>query len=452
MIQKYTDSYGESEYRIEQLNEIRRDKFELILPDVMKKLGIEMWIHVSRRGARDPMSVDLGFDHGVLIVSLKNDVYEKALFGYAVANNISDPNMFTYMSRGYADGKLHELDVLGEAEEMSRYIAERDPKVIAANFSEQMTIIDSLSVNDMQKLRGILGDKYCSRLISSQDLIGDFRARRVAGEIVLMGRLCEIQRRILEKILKTIEPNVTTLRQIAVTSHKELIEWGLEPNDFQFIGATLEQSGAHGCVIRDAMYSDLQDVRVNEGDIIFGDWGTERVNLNYGTDIKRSAYILRKGEKDAPDDLKTLWNRGLSFRAMAKKEMRSGRTGKEILRAIVSKAEGIGFVHMPITISSDDRMEEIRHMEKDKVCFAVDCHTIGNVGTDCEFGTPIAPQRPYRSDEPARENQFSVLEFFITGYVPSLERWQIVRFEDDVCLTPDGAQFMYPTGDDLIVV
>lgn len=446
MFQKNNNSYGEAQYRLEQLNEIRRDKFELILPDLMKKLGIDMWIHISRRGANDPLGVDFGFSHGVMIVSEKDGVLEKALFGHAFAN-ISDPDFFTYMSKGYSEEKLYELDVLGEKKEISEYIVARKPKVIAANFSEEMSMLDSMSSNDMRKLKNILGETYSKRLISSQELIGDFRSTRVAAEIVLMGRLCEIQRRILEKLLKEIVPGKTTLRQLATRAHGELIEWGLAPNDFQLIGIQLERDGSHGGV-----YDDDPDVRLGEGDLLFWDWGFERINMNYGTDFKRTAYILKSGERDAPADLKRLWNKGIEFRAMAKREMRSGRTGKEILKSVIDGAGKMGLIHMPFLVQPEERMKQIQAMPKENICFSIDFHTIGNAGTDYEVGTPIAPQRPYRSDETARDNQFNAFEFFITGYVPSMNRWQLFNFEDDVCLTPEGAQYLYPAGDSILII
>ena len=44
----------------ELLNQIRREKFDNILPQVMRENNIDMWIHVFREGSPDPLSSQLG--------------------------------------------------------------------------------------------------------------------------------------------------------------------------------------------------------------------------------------------------------------------------------------------------------------------------------------------------------------------------------------------------------
>ena len=44
----------------ELINQIRRDKYDLILPQVMRENNIDMWIQVMREGSFDPMRDELG--------------------------------------------------------------------------------------------------------------------------------------------------------------------------------------------------------------------------------------------------------------------------------------------------------------------------------------------------------------------------------------------------------
>ena len=54
-------AYGqEAQRRWEHMNQIRREKFDLVLPEVMRENGIDMWITVGREGYEEPMAVDLG--------------------------------------------------------------------------------------------------------------------------------------------------------------------------------------------------------------------------------------------------------------------------------------------------------------------------------------------------------------------------------------------------------
>ena len=38
---------------VELMNQIRREKFDLVLPDAMRKNNIDMWIHVMRESIPD---------------------------------------------------------------------------------------------------------------------------------------------------------------------------------------------------------------------------------------------------------------------------------------------------------------------------------------------------------------------------------------------------------------
>ena len=48
--------------------QIRREKFDLVLPEVMRKNHVDMWIHVMREGVPDPFGAeDLGSTSGVFV-------------------------------------------------------------------------------------------------------------------------------------------------------------------------------------------------------------------------------------------------------------------------------------------------------------------------------------------------------------------------------------------------
>ena len=73
--------------------------------------------------------------------------------------------------------------------------------------------------------------------------------------------------------------------------------------------------------------------------------------LNFGTDIKRYAYILKEDETDAPKGLKHAWDRGQEARKVLRRTIKAGRTAGETHDAIVRALEAAGYVSTP----SDDR-------------------------------------------------------------------------------------------------
>ena len=50
----------EARRRWEVMAQIRRDKFDYILPEAMRENAIDMWITVMREGLHDPLYEDLG--------------------------------------------------------------------------------------------------------------------------------------------------------------------------------------------------------------------------------------------------------------------------------------------------------------------------------------------------------------------------------------------------------
>ena len=75
---------GQEDDIVELLNQIRREKFDIILPQVMRANNIDMWIHVLREGSPDPLSSPLGSEYGVFIFTDRGaDRIERAVFGHS---------------------------------------------------------------------------------------------------------------------------------------------------------------------------------------------------------------------------------------------------------------------------------------------------------------------------------------------------------------------------------
>jgi hypothetical protein len=64
-------------------NQIRREKFDLVLPQVMRERNIDMWIHVMRIAIPDPFGAeDLGSTSGVFVFTDRGgDRIERAVLG-----------------------------------------------------------------------------------------------------------------------------------------------------------------------------------------------------------------------------------------------------------------------------------------------------------------------------------------------------------------------------------
>ncbi len=415
-------TFFEAEYRLEMLNLIRREKFDFIMPEAMKDNDVDMWIHVIRRGSKDPFSVDFGADKGYFIFTdTGGNRIERALFGYEYAS-IGDESIY---------------DVLGKESDIKDYVAKHNPRNIAVNISQSLTHFDSLSYTGYSKLCDLIGEDNSKKIISGEKVITEFRAKRVHSEIVLYSRLCEIQRRILEKGLRNIIPGKTSRREVALFGHGELIEWGLTPNNLQAFAPNVMYSA-------NATLEETEDMDYifQKGDFFFWDWGYERVNINYGIDFKRNIYLLKDGEVDLPIGVKSAWRNTLKARDILKQTVISGRTARKTMELIVKAIEDAGFIHTPFESAPEEICKDLGKCEKPG--FSIDFHTVGNAGTDYEVGAAIAPQRQDRADIIIPRNQFIAFEFMINQWIPEWNERVLFDYEENVVITPRGCEFIYP--------
>jgi hypothetical protein len=180
---------------LEELTDyILREKFDMIVPQVMRERGIDMWMHIVRTNDLDPLGHIFGCDEGIFIFTDRGeDRIERAFFGYDTEkverskayDLIMKPKMkipleafptyrmflmHFYMAGGreWPGGEKTELDFRFQG--LDEFVAERDPKKIAVNYLEEVGSAvlyeiprlrpDGISHTDYNLLVKKLGDKY----------------------------------------------------------------------------------------------------------------------------------------------------------------------------------------------------------------------------------------------------------------------------------------------------
>jgi Xaa-Pro aminopeptidase len=421
----------EAKARFEMLNLIRKDKFDKVLPGAMRDNHVDMWIHVIRRGDPDAFALDLGATMGYIIFSDRGgDRIERALFGSRFA--------------AVADDSVY--DIMGEEAEVTKHVTDRDPQRIAVNMSESLSHADGLSHTGYVKLVSMLGEKYSKRLISSENVITDFRVRRVQAEIIEFAKACEIQRRIMEAALEGIEPGVTTREELGWWVSDQLLAQGIEPSYFG-----LDLPGIQHSETAEPSETDLPGYAFQRGDLISWDWGISY--LNFGTDYKRKAYILREGETKLPKSVQKAWDAGLRARDVIRQTFTPGRTAGETLKIVVAALKKAGFVYTPFT-DTDKDAEIIQSLgDSDQSGISIDCHCVGNTGnSEVAVGPSMAPFRPSRAHLLVQPNNLIAFEFVVHTWIPEWKKRLAINFEDNAVVTDRGVEALYPRNDAIILV
>ena len=397
---------------------IRQDKFDYVLPGAMRRNGIDMWIVLDRGRGTEPMSQDFGSD----------TVNGQGIYVFFDPGGSRVERLQLGSSTDMAED-CGAYDTYGEISQLESIVEERDPKRIALNFlavpndRSGLHIADGISHTDYKFLANELGDKYSPRFVSAQHLIADFHGERVAGEIIEFSKVGDITRKAIERALsnEVITPGKTSLNDLVLWLEERREEMGL-PRGW-FAGITLNQSS--GRTVRDS------DHVIQRGEILRIDWGIGR--NNFSTDIKRFAYVLKEGETKAPAGVLQAFEEARKVGEIIRKNVRSGRTGREQLDKLKQIIRDAGYVYTEVEHASTVPGIEVN----------VGMHAAGNIGHDLAAG--LFEIYPERTKYLVRPNSIISLEYRIFFPVAEWNGGKIpVHIEENALITERGIEWLYP--------
>ena len=412
----------EARSRWERMAQIRRDKFDLVLPEAMRENDIDMWITVVREGLPDPLTEDLGGGYvgstGYYVFTDRGgDRIERVAIGVS----------------GYRLTRSGAYDQILGGTDLREFVAERNPERIGVNMSEQIGGADGLSHSSYLHLVETLGEPWASRIVSAEKLVSDFRSRRVATEIAAFAEAGEISKEIAERALsnEVIVPGVTALEDVAWWIMDRLLERGLGTSfDFPSIYIT----GPTG------IEATSNERIIQRGDLMMIDWGV--TYLNFATDMKRVAYVLREGESEAPASFVHAYERGLEARSVIRRTIRAGRTAQANSDAIRDALSAARFRPMEVFNQPyDTPTTDIMWGN----------HSVGNLGHG--IGPSIAFFNPLRLTFEVRPTNLLSIELFAYTPVPEWDGAKVrIPLEDDAVVTERGVEWLYPPAERILLV
>ena len=414
-------------------NEIRMEKFDRILPRVMRDNNIDMWIHIIRSWIPDPLRFELGSNSGVFIftdyggdrierIAFSNQLRDPTIYDKVIKENTRDEsiigNAFRDGTPVEQPGSPMELDIRFAG--LQKLVIERQPKNIAVNYmddfstassSEFSPLTDGISHKDYNLLIETLGKKYARRVKSAEYLIMDYLAGRVPMEIELYKKFGVIAAENLDREFNKVIPGITKLSE-------------LEGNVFLRVpdGREIHASDPEPYVLK---RGDLFTILHGAGNKIFH------------SDLGGNAYILRKGETELPAEIKEIWEHAMNVRKILKKHIRPGRTAGETLNLLIRKIEEAGYYYNPI----DHYAEGV---DPKKTQIHLDCHAVGRSGL---LGPRISPLGP----DWVRNMNIPLLHTFTFEYMVHMPvpKWGkgkhlYIAFHDGAVVTDKGVVFPYP--------
>ncbi|WP_439107738.1 M24 family metallopeptidase [Congregibacter sp.] len=421
-------SEGEAQHRWEMMNQIRKEKFDLVLPEVMRENGVEMWITVNREGYDDPLTEDFGKGYvggwGYYIFTYREEDFgkgrvERVALGIGT-HLIEENGAYDYTTEGEFD--------------LAAFVAERDPKTIALNYAEHIGGADGLTLTGYRHLQSTLGKKYSERFVSAEKLASDFRSRRVATEIAAFARAGEMSRKIAETAFsnEVITPGVTTLADVA---------WWMREQQFaNNLGTSFGMPSVY-ITGPDGFVALSDDHVIQRGDFLAIDWGVGY--LNFYTDMKRQAYVLKEGETEVPASIQKAFDNGRKVRDILKANIKAGRTAGETYDLMNEKINAAGFTVMEKFNQPTD--------DPGVVDVIIGCHSVGNLGHG--IGPSIAWFNPERMKYMIHPSNLFSIELFAYTAIPEWGNKKLrVPLEDDAVVTERGVEWVYPVTNRVLVI
>ncbi len=403
-------------------NQIRLDKFELILPEVMRENKIDMWIIMNREGNFDPLYHFLGEGY-------------VGHTGYYIFTDTGKPRIERAVLgiEGHLLEESKAYDYFGSESELKDFVAKRDPKQIGLNISKDIGGADGLSYLGRQELAEILGSKYEARFVSAEKLYSDFRSRHVNTELAAFAEAGDYSYRIAEQALSNdvITPGITTLEDVAWWMKEQLFKNNLASS---FGMPSVYVTGPSG------IEATSSDRIIQRGDILMLDWGVGYID--YYTDMKRMAYVLKPGEKEVPKSIQQAFDQAIKVREIVTSTIKPGVTAQQTMENVYKALEANGFLHMK---------EFNKPSSENKTDVMIGCHSLGDWGHGT--GPSIAHFNPVQLKYTLKPTNLLSIELFAYTSMPEWGGKKLrIPLEDDAVVTDRGVEWVYPVNRKVLLI
>ncbi len=317
-------------------DEILEDRYNNLLPQLMDKTGIDMWLIISREYNEDPVmrtmlpSTWLNARRRTILVFYrnkeKNSIEKLAVARYNVGSNIQS----AWNKEEQPDQWLALMNI----------IKDKNPQKIGINNSTYFNIADGLVKTDYDELITVLPKNYQDKLVSAEKLAIAWIETRTEKEMELYNTLVQITHDIIAEAFssKVIKPGQTTSEDVVWWMRQKVTDLGLETwfHPTVDIQRKDEPLKSH---IESFSKGEKSDV-IMPGDLLHCDFGITYVGLN--TDCQQHAYVPQKNETTVPIFLEDAFKKGNRVQDIFTDNFVQGQTGNEILLKSLNEAKAEG--------------------------------------------------------------------------------------------------------------
>ena len=302
-----------------------------ILPAIMKRRGIDMWIVVNEEFKSDPVTeyivppIPIVGRRDLFVFALNGEKIDK--FAFVRYDEERLKNHFTLI--------MPERDKFGQA--IRQLVDERRPKSIALNFGGTRGQQSGLSHDAYKFLADALGPDNEKKFVSAADLLTEFLDTRIPDELEHYRLAVAITDAITRRALsnEVITPGKTTVGDVRWWMMQQVSNFGLgiwfQP-DFR-----VQRKTAIPGTTQQFLSTAEESLVFQRGDLIHVDFGV--IYMGFSTDWQKHAYILNEGEKDVPNGLKAAMQNTNRLQDIIFGFARAGMTGSDVYQMAMAEAK-----------------------------------------------------------------------------------------------------------------
>lgn len=416
-LQAFSIDFLDMRQRATLIDQILEERMTDVLPALMRRENIDMWIIMSREYNEDPviktMLPSTWFSarrHTMLIIFDPGE--GKALERLAIAR--------------YAVGELFEKAWDKEQQPdqwqaLAAQIREKNPNTIAVNTSRHFALADGMSSTEYQLLYHALTEEYRSRLVSAEMLAIAWLETRSALEMQYYPELTELGHQLIATAFsnEVVTPGQSTTDDVVWWLRNKSTELGL--GNWFHPTVSVQRADDEQFDQLTAFSKRPGENIILPGDLLHVDFGITGLRLN--TDQQQHAYVLKPGETSVPESLANALVAANRLQDILTGNFQTGRSGNDIL-ALTRK------------MAMDEGLKPAIYTHP----LGLHGHAAGpTIGMwDAQEGVPV------KGDYPMFPDTVYSIELNAASYIPEWDKEVRIMLEEDAFF--DGEQVRYISG------
>ena len=309
------------------------ERLQTVLPDLMERTGIDMWVISAREYNEDPVietmlpATWLAARRRTILVLYK-PAGKQEIEALAVARY----NVGSSFKKGWNPEQQPN-----QWKRLAEIIEERNPQKIGINRSEYFALADGLTASEYESLQAALPKKFKQRLSSAEKLAIGWLETRTESEMAVYPQIVGIAHAIIAQGFseEVVQPGITTTDDIVWWYREHIRALGLKT--WFHPSVSIQRADPESFEHLRAFSERPEGEVVQPGDLLHVDFGITYLGLN--TDTQQHAYVLKPGETQAPKSLQQAFATGNRLQDILTSQFKTGKSGNEILANALEQAQ-----------------------------------------------------------------------------------------------------------------